>query len=58
MLEVSKMQKLKEVDRQTLSSLVIEFIENAPTLKHLSLDELSKKNREPKHGIDILEKLC
>ena len=60
MLEVSKMQKLEADDRQVLSSLVINIIELAPTLKHLSLDEFYKKNKDPEHpeqGIEILQTL-
>ena len=57
-LEVSKMQKLKEEDRRILSSLVVNFIRGSSALKHLSLDEFSKKNCEPGQGIGILQNLC
>ena len=57
-LEVSKMQKLKEEDRDVLSNLVINFIRGSSALKHLSLDEFSKKNKEPEQGISILQNLC
>ena len=57
-LEVSKMQKLSTDDRGVLSNLVIKFIQGAPTLKHLSLDDFSKKNKETDQGIDIILELC
>ena len=57
-LEVSKMQKITKEDRLVLSGLVIQLIQSAPNLKHLSLDDFSKKNKEADQGIDIVQELC